>query len=203
MRLDRKDIGFNFSELMMMFAELSPVLDSKFLYEFFKKGNVIRLKKNDIIYEEGSSDKYVHLILKGYVRTFKDYNKGDTKTIYIFEKNQIILNIKATILNQTSIFGVQCITDCIVFRMNYDDFEEKMLSSPKTSKVLVDYILKYLLYVFQHTDQITLLTKEERYKWLENNRREILRDLPDKHIAAFLGISMASLSRIKKKYCEK
>ncbi|APD08085.1 hypothetical protein UJ101_02587 [Flavobacteriaceae bacterium UJ101] len=194
---------FDFSDLAKTVLAVSPSLSFDFFYEIIEKGKIMHLKKNTVIYEEGSDDTNFYLILKGYVKTYRDYNEGDIKTTYIFEKNQIIVNIYTTILNTPSLVGAECITDCVLFKMNYDDLEKKMLSSSKTSKVLIDYILKYMVHVFEHLDQLTLLTKEERYKWLESNRREILRDLPDKHIAAFLGISTASLSRIKKKYYKK
>ncbi|APD08087.1 hypothetical protein UJ101_02589 [Flavobacteriaceae bacterium UJ101] len=200
MKLDMQGIGFDLSELAKVFVDVSPALNFKFFYEFLKKGKIIRLKKNDILYEEESTEKYFYLILKGYIRAYKDYNEGDFKTTYIFEKHQIIVNIYTTVLNVPSVVGMECITDCVVFKMNYADLENRLLSTPKTSKVLVDYILKYMLRVFEHTDQLTLSTKEERYAWMEENRQDMLRDLPDKHIANYLGVSRASLSRIKKKY---
>ncbi|APD08082.1 hypothetical protein UJ101_02584 [Flavobacteriaceae bacterium UJ101] len=203
MKLSFDEFNIDFSEISKMLFTISPTLGVDFFLEFLNKGKIVKLKKDSIIYEEGSNDKKLYLILNGYVRLFKSDNDGEDKTIFIFEKYQIVLCIHSNILNQPSIDGTECLTDCILFQIDYADIEKKMISSPKTSKIFIDNIFKFMLNAFDHINQLTLLTYEERFNWLVETKKNFLKDLPSKHIAAFLGISPASLGRIKRKYYKK
>ncbi|APD08083.1 hypothetical protein UJ101_02585 [Flavobacteriaceae bacterium UJ101] len=191
--------NFDFIEIANVILEISPTISFDFFYEVFNEGKIVKCKKHTILYEEDSFNDDFYVILRGYVRSFKNYNKGK-RTTYIFQKKQIVLNVYSVILDQPSAVGMECITDCILFKIDYKKLEKKILASTEAPKIVIDYIFKYTLDLFDHLDQLTLLTNENRYEWLENNRKDFLRDLPDKYVAAFLGISTASFSRIKKKY---
>ena len=112
-------------------------------------------------------------------------------------------NLYSIALNIPCQVEIECITDCKLFKINYRDLENELLKEARTSKVFVQYTLKFMMNVFDHVDQLTLLNKEDRYRWLENNKKQLLLDLPDKYIASYLGLSTASLSRIKRKYYSK
>lgn len=51
----------------------------------------------------------------------------------------------------------------------------------------------------QRIDTLLFLSPEERYIDLLNNQPEILQQIPQKHIATYLGIQPQSLSRIRKR----
>ncbi len=203
MKLSLDEFNIDFSEISKTLFKISPTLGVDFFLELLHKGKIIRKKKNSVLYEEGSNDDKLYLILNGYVRLFKSNNNGDDKTIFIFERHEVLICIHSNILNQPAIDGAECLTDCIIFQINYADLENKMLSTSKTSKIFIDNVFKFMLRVFDHINQLTLLTYEDRFDWLMENKKDFLKDLPSKHIAAFLGISPASLGRIKRKYYKK
>ena len=43
------------------------------------------------------------------------------------------------------------------------------------------------------------LNAEQRYLWVRDNEPELLENLPQYHIASYLGIDAVSLSRLKRK----
>jgi CRP-like cAMP-binding protein len=50
-------------------------------------------------------------------------------------------------------------------------------------------------------ENIQFLSAEERYAKLVEDKPELIRNIPLKHIASFLGITQVSLSRIRSKMC--
>ncbi|MFV0530580.1 MAG: Crp/Fnr family transcriptional regulator [Flavobacteriales bacterium] len=203
MRLSFDEFDISFSEISKMLFTVSPTLDVDFFLEIFEKGKIIKLKKETILYKESSHNKKLYLILDGYVRLLKSNKNGDNKTLFIFEKHQTFFCIHSNILKKPSIDSAECLTDCVLFEIDYTSLEKKMISSPKTSKIFVDNIFKFIHNTFEHINQLTLLTYEERFHWLIENKKDFFKDLKNKHIADFLGISPASLGRIKRKYYNK
>ncbi len=91
--------NFDFIEIANVILEISPTISFDFFYEVFNEGKIVKCKKHTILYEEDSFNDDFYVILRGYVRSFKNYNKGK-RTNYIFQKKQIVLNVYSVILDQ-------------------------------------------------------------------------------------------------------
>lgn len=200
MKLSLDEFDIDFAEISNALFKISPTLNVDFFLELLHKGKIVHKKKDTTLYDINSQDKNLYLILDGYIRLLKPDANGVDKTVFIFEKHEILICLHSTILDTPSIYDAECITDCVIFQIDYTSLEKKMLSTPKTSKIFTDNIFKFMLNLLDHINQLTLLTYEERFEWFVENKRDFLKDLPSKHIASFLGISSASLARIKRKY---
>lgn len=95
--------------------------------------------------------------------------------------------------------NLHCITDCELLRIKRDDVD----ITAKLGITQLDYSLQILQYHLeqnkQRTIDLTTLTAEERYLKLLQNNPSIVKNIPLKYIASYLGIKPETLSRIRKK----
>ncbi len=93
---------------------------------------------------------------------------------------------------------LQCITDCELLRITHADAQ----SSAKTSYTQKDYTIKLFQQIqnedSQRINDLANLTAEQRYMKLMKEAPAIIKNVPLKYIASYLGIKPESLSRIRR-----
>jgi len=93
---------------------------------------------------------------------------------------------------------LHCITDCQLLRISKPDAE----GTAKTSFTQKDYTIRLFHQVqeeyLERIDDMANLTAEQRYLKFINRSPNIMKHVPLKYIASYLGIKPESLSRIRR-----
>lgn len=93
---------------------------------------------------------------------------------------------------------LHCITDCELLRISKSDAD----STAETSFTQKDYTIKLFNQVQEEyrerINDLANLTAEQRYLKFIHNTPNIIKNVPLKYIASYLGIKPESLSRIRR-----
>ncbi len=171
-----------------------PKIDQDICREYFKP---IVVKKDTLLETAGTVHGYHNFIVKGFMRIFHHDQNDVEITTNINDGPRFFTSYNHFVHRTISNENLHCITDCELLRIKRDDVDI-------TSKLGItqdDYSMKVLQYHLernkQRTIDLTTLTAEERYLKLMKNSPSILKNVPLKYIAAYLGINPGSLSRIR------
>lgn len=158
-----------------------------------------RLKKGEILLQEGSVCRAVYFVEQGYLRTY--YNKEDGSIInlnFTFE-GEFTSNLKSAIGREPSKMSIEAGEDALLWVFDLDKLSPEMKSQPSVSQFIRRTTMQMLLASEARGNLLKIYTAAERYHYIERNIPHILQRVPLSHLASFLGVSRETLSRIRAK----
>ena len=163
----------------------------------FEIGEIIDCKREEVLKESGKATHYLYFILKG------------SGAIILFQEEHFVCT---DILHEGEFYGeflsfltqtrtpheLRCLEHSTLIRFNRKELYEYYEISGYANEILQAAHLG--LYIDKLTQQMNLLSlsAEDHYKLLIKERPYIVKNVPQKYIASFLGITPQSLSRLRK-----
>lgn len=170
--------------------ETLSLLQSSFVYD--------ELKKADYFVREGVHANEIAFLETGVVRAFyvdrlgKEYNKT------FFVAPAIIGSYASLINKEKNRLPQQALTDCIVWRMPFDEIEKLSETSLEMERLRRKVAEQFFLGNEKKELEMALLEAKERYLIFQNEYPGLEDSIPQYHVASYLGISPTQLSRIRK-----
>lgn len=125
--------------------------------------------------------------------------EGDMVIKYFFPENRIAASVSATLLGQPSLFTITAIEDSTVLEYEFAAFKALVAAFPEIAAFYIRYMERHWIIekepgeiAFRHDDAM------KRYRDFISREPLLHKRLKQHHIAAWLGITPESLSRIRK-----
>ncbi|WFP48715.1 Crp/Fnr family transcriptional regulator [Methylomonas sp. EFPC3] len=125
--------------------------------------------------------------------------EGNMTIKYFFPENRIAASVSATLLGQPSLFTITAIEDSTVLEYEFAAFRALVTEFPDIADFYIRYMERHWI-VEKEPDEISFRHNDAMKRYRDFISREPLlhRRLKQHHIAAWLGITPESLSRIRK-----
>lgn len=153
--------------------------------------------QKDIILTEGEVCNFLYFLEEGLLRYVVNQD-GEELTKYFTIAPYCFTSQKSFTRRIPALEGIQAIEKSKVWKISYEASDKLLQLSGWNT-----FIRKLILEVQGYTDDIVKelqsRTAEERYSQLLINSSELLKRVPQKYLASYLGIAPQSLSRIRKK----
>lgn len=158
----------------------------------------LQVKKDTILEPAGKIPLHHNFIVSGFMRKYYVNDKGEEVTVDL-NKGPRFFTSWFHFANQTvSEEYLHCITDCELLRITKTDADKTV----KTSATQKDYTIRLFQQVMdedkQRMNDLATLTAEQRYLKFVRDCPDIIKNVPLKFIASYLGIKPESLSRIRR-----
>lgn len=175
-----------------------PLLSENDLARLASKHQRTVLKKNEFLLREGEISAEYFILESGIVRGFvHDYDQNEITTEF-FVENDIVIVPSSLFQKIPSQENLQAVKDCVLWKINYDDFQElfhEIEGFREWGRVWFSY---QVFSMKQRSLDVVMKTASERYLKLMKEKPQIIRNVPLKQIASYLGITDSSLSRIRR-----
>lgn len=153
--------------------------------------------KDTLIEQAGEVPGYHNFIVSGHMRNFHLDGDNNEITTDLNEGPRFFTSYFHFMNRTVSNENLHCITDCALLRISRDDVD---LTAARSS-TQKDYTIRILQeHLQQDKDRITdmaNLTAEVRYAKFVQANPNIIRHVPLKYIASYLGITQRHLSRLR------
>lgn len=159
--------------------------------------DVVTLRKGDVFIDEGEIAKRIAFTNKGYLRVCYNHD-GEEITRDITPLNSFATALPSFITQTPSYEIVSAITDCELFVINKTDLDNLYNNYPKWERLGRRVIEDMFVEAQRRLYLFITETAEVRYKQLVEHHPDMIREVPLKHIADFLGIKIQSLSRLRR-----
>ena len=158
----------------------------------------VKFSKNDTILNEGKIGNEYYLVEKGLFRSYVIDYKGNEITTEFFAPNDILIEVASLFLNIPSKESIQALTDSEVYKIDYNTFQH-LYSNIEGFTEWGRTWMSHQLFIAKHR-AVNMHTQSasQRYLDLIQEKPQIIKEVPLKYIASFLGITDTSLSRIRK-----
>ncbi len=154
--------------------------------------------KKSYLLNIGEVCKYVFIIKSGIVWKFYTHDGKKIPTEFAFP-NDLIFSFQSYATQKPSLEYIQTFEDSLVQKIEYGKFE----SIKMKSDILIELdtlLLEYqILKLEDRLHSLQFKTAKERLLWLENREPHLLDKIPRRHIASYLGITLETLIRLRKR----
>lgn len=166
--------------------------------QIIKEQSVVQeFAKGKLLLRQGQQARNSYLVLKGCVRSYY-IKEGEEKNTEFFIEHDLILPV-SYIRNTPSEYYIECLEDCLLSvgssERSRQFMQEHPRLAPMCAKINEDIMAKRQI----SWDKFHNLTPEEHYLEILKHKPDLLRRVPQYHLASYLGIKPQSLSRIRKR----
>lgn len=125
--------------------------------------------------------------------------EGDMVIKYFFPENRIAASVSATLLGEPSLFSITALEDSTVLEYDFAAFKALVSEHPAIAAFYIRYMERHWI-IEKEPLEIAFRNYNALQRYLDFIRREpgLHKRLKQHHIAAWLGITPESLSRLRR-----
>jgi len=188
----------NISPLLIALNHFHPLTPEM---EAFLKKHVTSLsvRKRKLLLKEGTFCDHVYFIIKGAVRGFTREGQKDITT-WIVVENELVSSILSLNRREPSIENIQVLenTDLLVIA---NEHLQLLYEQMPEFNVVARKLLQHYYADAERRAFIARLTKaENKYRHFLLHHEPLANRIPLKYIASYLGMTLETLSRVRKKF---
>jgi CRP-like cAMP-binding protein len=157
------------------------------------------IKKGEYFIKEGQFAKEIAFLESGIVRAYYIDKSGKEYNKQLFSSPAIIGSYGALISKQKNNIAQQALTDCKIWKVSYQKIEELSESNHEIEKLRRIIAEKFFLDFEKKELEMLMLDADKRYLIFRKKYPGVEMQIPQYHVASYLGISPTQLSRIRKK----
>ena len=157
---------------------------------------VITIKKNIDLQPIGHTCKTIYFINTGVARIYYFKDGVDITESFAFENN-IIARVESLFTGKPSRKAIQILEDAEIVAINSTQLFKLYDTYPEIERLFRLIFEAAYVGTVDRIEGIQFHTAEERYNALIKEAPNVLKRVPLKYIASYLGITQVSLSRIR------
>ena len=151
--------------------------------------------RSDVLLHCTSVTQELIFVCEGIAASVQTVADGDTQIARFFEKGQLCSNITSAWHQLISDDELVAMTDFVGVLIPFSMFRQEYMSSGVLSAYWREMVFETLLFDKDIVCVKTIRDVETRYRFLEERFEDVVKLVPAKHIARFLGITPEGLSR--------
>ena len=156
-------------------------------------------KKSSFL-SKGEIENSISFIEKGEVRLFIPKEDEEKEITFGFSFQGEFVSAHDSFITQTpSLYQLETLTKTTLWSISYKDLQE-VYKTTKVGNTIGRYVSERLFLIKSKREQSLLNeTPEQRYLNLFKERPNVIKQIPLKYIASYIGVTPQALSRIRKR----
>jgi len=176
---------------------ITPLSDRDW-HTFSSKLVKCEFAKKTVLLKTGQTENYLSFMETGIVRYYIPKNDNDLTFAFTFD-NSFISAYDSFLTRKPTVYQVQTLSPTILWRLSYDDLQT-IYADTKIGNTIGRFACE-AIYLTKSKRELSLLsdTAEQRYLKLFTEQPQLIRQIPLKYIASYIGITPQGLSRIRRR----
>lgn len=169
--------------------------------ETYLKEHVVScpVRKRKLLLKEGANCNYIYFIVKGAVRGFIREGQKDITTWIVIE-NELVTSIFSLDNQALTIENIQALENCELLALSYDSLNELYNRFPEFNLIARKLLQRYYADAERRAFIARLTKAENKYRHFLLLHQPLANRIPLKYIASYLGMTLETLSRVRKKF---
>jgi CRP-like cAMP-binding protein len=176
------------------FYQLSEAAE-QVLPDYFTK---LVLPKNELLITQGKVCRHLYFLEQGCLRGYYDLEEKEITHWFGFE-NDFVTSFHSFITQQPAVENIQLVEGCVLWAISKDSLFNLFNQHHEIERLVRIAYEKYYIRLEERFVNARFKTATERYQDLLEQTPHIIDRIPLGYIAAYLGISQETLSRIRGK----
>ena len=157
------------------------------------------VKANHFFLREGMVSNKIAFIVSGLLRSCFYDGDGNEITSRFFEQGSLIISLESFNNRTPSKENIVAVIDSDLMTITYEKQKALYENIPAWNQVCKDLADRASDEMISRALQFQTLTAKQRYEKLCSEHTDIIKHTPLRHIASYIGIDNATLSRIRRK----
>jgi CRP-like cAMP-binding protein len=162
----------------------------------------VSFNKGELLLKEGQVCEHVYFIKRGVVRGFVKEGKKDITT-WITAEGELVSSILTFEVKGSAIENMQAIEDCDMLALTLADLQSLYEQMPEFNIVGRKLLQQYYSDAERRAFIARLTNAETKYRQFLTRYSHLANRVPLTYIASFLGITLETLSRVRRKLSTK
>ncbi|MVN90557.1 Crp/Fnr family transcriptional regulator [Mucilaginibacter aquatilis] len=155
------------------------------------------LKRNESVLFAGDICKHKTFVISGLLRNYSTSVDGSEHILRFSPENSWTLDVESYDKQAPSVINISAIEPSQVLMWNKTDFQNLLVNVPALKQLAEQLIANNTHYSSQRMLTTLSASPEEKYEDFTRRFPNLLARLPLRMIAAYLGISLKTLTRIR------
>jgi len=156
------------------------------------------VSKGEVLLKEGQVCRHFHFVLKGCLRSFS-IEEGREVNLKFYFDDDFVCDFDSFRAETPSRFYIVAMEDALVYSASKKEALPVLASGNSFSFFLFRFFQDLYLNENEQSNTFKLLSPQQRYEFLLENKPHYLQRIPLIHLASYLGMSRETLTRIRKK----
>jgi CRP-like cAMP-binding protein len=161
-----------------------------------------KLRKRQYLVQAGEPCRYECFVTKGCLRQYYVDDKGLERILSFAIEDYWMSDMYGLITGQPALTNIDALEDCELVLIDKNAFEELLVRVPKFERFFRIILQRAFVSHQRRIIENISLQAEDRYCRFVERYPSLEQRLPQKQIAAYLGITPESLSRIRRQRLE-
>ena len=154
--------------------------------------------KGEVLLKEGQVCNKYYFVYKGCIRSFGLQDGKEINVKFYFE-DDTACGFASFRSEEPSEFYLVAVEDSIVYYATKAEAIPVLQGGSSFQMFLFRFFQQLFLTEEEHSNSFKLMSPEERYNFLLQNKPEYLQRIPLIHLAPYLGMSRETLTRIRRR----
>ncbi|PCJ92808.1 MAG: CarD family transcriptional regulator [Flavobacteriaceae bacterium] len=165
---------------------------------FSSKLKKVECKKRTTLLKIGKVENHLSFIEKSSIRLFIPKEENDLTFGFCF-KGQFMSAYDSFLTQLPSTYQTETLTDATLWRLTFNDLQD-IYKSTEIGNIVGRKTAENLFLMKSQREQSLLNdTAEKRYLNLFTERPQLIKEIPLKYLASYIGVTPQALSRIRKR----
>ena len=158
--------------------------------------STVDIKKNKNLQTIGQTCRTIYFVQEGTAR-INYYKEDKDVTEYFAFENELIIRAESLFTGKPSHKAIQALSDTTFIAIPANPLFELFEKYHDVERLFRKIVERSYVDTINRLESLQFHTAEERYQALIKKSPAVVREIPLKHIASYLGITQVSLSRIR------
>jgi CRP-like cAMP-binding protein len=182
-------------DLQEILAKMLPDTDPKLVKRIAELASIRTLERKEIVFEVGQAQTKLYFLVEGIIRCYFYVGDGTEVTdCFITEPGYPVV---MAALNAPSLFAAQAVVDSVLLEIPTEECMEIIKSSNELLWCYNQMLHQALFFHWKIKTSRYCYDAAQRYQWFCQTWPGVDRVANSVHIASFLGITPATLSRLR------
>ena len=158
-----------------------------------------KIRKKHYFLQEGDVCKYTAFVEKGLLRSYTIHNNGNEHIVQFAMEGWFIADLYSYLSGETALYNIEAIEDSELVLMSKAANDLLLQQCPNYQTFMLQVITNAYVALQKRLSAIPHLTVDERYQHLLQQYPTLPNRVPQHMIAAYLGITPETLSRVRRR----
>lgn len=185
------------ADLLRKKLQEDPSFHDALIEELLSYFKPVSTKRGEILLGKGETAHYMYFVNKGCLRVFCIQEDGKESTRYFAFEGRFGSAFPSFVLQQPSVALIDTVEPSELLRIHYNDFQKLLSSLPGWERLYRKDLERDYIESIQRIESFVTMNATERYHRILKYEPHIVKRLPNKIVASYMGISQETLSRLK------